>query len=73
MPPKKLHVGCSPLSGTIYAGTLDRTGRCWSSKQDVTGAAVGAVCEHVLLKQGEVRVSLNGKPKFIIKVEEIPE
>ena len=41
--------------------------------QDVTGAAVGAVCEHVMLHQGEIKVSLNGKPKFIIKVEEIPE
>jgi len=70
---KKFHVGCSPLTGTVYAGTLDKTGQCWSSKQDVTNAAVGAVCEHVMLNKGEVKVSLNGKPKFKITVEEIIE
>ena len=70
---KKLHVACSPLTGAIYAGTLDATGSFWLNKRDLTGAAVGAVCEHVMLNKGELEVKLNGKPKFKIMVEEITE
>lgn len=66
----KIHVGCSPITGTIYAGTVLKDGRTWgANKTDVTGAAIGAVCEHVMLNGGEVQVSLNGKPKFKIIVE----
>ena len=34
---KKLRVSASPLTGTIYAGTLLKDGRTWATdKQDVT-------------------------------------
>lgn len=47
--PHKLHVGCSPITGTIYAGTVLKDGRTWgANKTDVTGTAIGAVCEHVM-------------------------
>jgi len=71
---RKLHIGCSPITGTIYAGTVLKDGRTWgSNKTDVIGAAIGAVCEHVMLNKGEVRVSLNGKPKFKITIKEIQD
>lgn len=70
--PHKLHVGCSPITGTIYAGTVLKDGRTWgANKTDVTGAAIGAVCEHVMHNKGEVLVTMNGKPKFKIIVEEL--
>jgi len=42
---KKLHVSTSPLSNTIFAGTILKDGRTWSaSKQDVTmDALVGEI------------------------------
>lgn len=46
---RKLHVGTSPLTNRIYAGHVLKDGATWGDgKQDVTGAACGAVCEHVL-------------------------
>lgn len=70
---RKLHIACGPITGTIYAGTVDKTGQCWSSKQDVTNAAIGAVCEHAMLRGGDLMVTLNGKPKYKVTVEEIAE
>lgn len=71
---KQIHVGTSPLTNRIYAGSVLKNGYTWSAnKQDVTGAACGAVCEHVLANGEPVIVSCNGKPKFRIIVEMIEE
>jgi len=40
-------------------------------KQDVTGAACGAVCEYVLANGEPVMVTCNGKPKYEITVREL--
>ena len=46
---KKLHVAASPLTGTIFCGTVLKGGRIWSAnKQDVTIEALVAVAEHAL-------------------------
>jgi hypothetical protein len=46
---KKLHVATSPLSNTIFAGTVLKDGCTWSaSKQEVTTDALVAVADHVL-------------------------
>ena len=51
---RKLHVGTSPLTNRIYAGHVLKDGATWGEgKQDVTGAACGAVCEHVLANGGD--------------------
>lgn len=48
MSTKKLHVGCSPLTGTIFAGHVLKDGRTWAAnKQDVTVAALVAVAQHL--------------------------
>lgn len=45
---KQLHVGASPLTGRIYAGTVLKDGRTWASgAQDVTVEALIAVMTHI--------------------------
>ena len=69
---RKLHVGTSPLTNRIYAGHVLKDGATWGEgKQDVTGAACGAVCEHVLANGEPVMVTCNGKPKYEITVREL--
>lgn len=69
---KPLHIGVSPLTNRIYAGHVLKDGMTWASnKQDVTGAACGAVCEYVLANGDPVVVSRNGYPAFRITVERI--
>lgn len=58
---KKIHIAASPLTGTIFAGTVLKDGRTWGAgKQDVTIEALVAVAEHALKF---------GKPIEIIKAD----
>lgn len=67
---KKLHVATSPLSNTIFAGTILKDGRTWSSsKQDVTTDALVAVAEHVLVFGKPVVITKNVVPEFEITVK----
>ena len=67
---KNLHIGTSPLTNRIYAGTVLKDGKTWgANKSDVTGSACGAVIEHVLANKGTVTVNLNGKPRYEISVK----
>lgn len=69
---KKLHVGTSPLTNRIYAGTVLKDGHTWGAGvQDVTGAACGAVVEHVLSNKGPVTVLCNGVPTYEISVRKL--
>jgi len=71
---KPIHVGTSPLTNRIYAGNVLKDGMTWAAnKQDVTGAACGAVCEHVIANGEPVVVMCNGKPAFRITVDRIDE
>ena len=67
------HVDCSPITNRIYAGRVDKSGQNWASKSDVTGAACGAVIEHVLTNGEPVTVSVNGEPKYRILVEDLTD
>ena len=46
------HVGSSPITGEIYAGTSKqiKTGSVWINKSHVTDEAIAAVREHMLSK-----------------------
>lgn len=68
---KPLHIACSPLTNTIYAGHVDKAGTAWSSQQDVTGAACGAVANHVIARGGKVVVHRNGEPWVEISAREV--
>lgn len=68
---KKITVGCSGLSGTIFAGTLLKDGKRWSSnKQDVTDMAVNSVAHHLIVKSEELHFDYEGK-KYSLKVVEL--
>ncbi len=69
---KTLHIGSSPITNRIFAGTVLKDGMTWgANKQDVTGKACAAVCEHVIANGGVVEVTCNGKPKYEITVKDI--
>ena len=72
---KKLHISNSPLSNTIFAGTLLKGNQIWSAnKQDVTAEALGAVVDHCLIFQdktgGNVELT-SSTTKFIITIEKV--
>lgn len=65
-----MHIATSPLTNRIYAGQMhDAT--TWRKKTDVTGAACGAVCEHVENAGGTVIVNKNGVPAYEITVKKL--
>ena len=69
----RLHVAVSPLTGTIFAGTVLKDGRTWgSNKKDVTIEALVAVAEHTLdFGQPVIIKKLDGTPEFKITVERL--
>lgn len=71
MAKRKMIVGCSPLTATIFAGTLLSDGKRWSAnKQDVTDTAVGAVAQHLVYREEALEFEMNGK-KYRMEVKEI--
>lgn len=68
---RKIHVGCSPLTGTIFAGIVLKDGRTWGTgKQDVTIDALVAVAEHATKFGRPVEITgPDGKLEYRITVE----
>ena len=68
---RKLHVGCSPLTGTIFAGTVLKDGRTGGTgTQDVTIDALVAVAEHATKFGRPVEITgPDGKLEYRITVE----
>lgn len=68
---KKMHVGCSPMTGTIFAGTVLKDGCTWGTgKQDVTLEALVAVAEHAAHFGRPVEITgPDGKLEYRITVE----
>jgi hypothetical protein len=44
----KIRIGCSPITGTIYAGSVSKTGLWGNNKVDVTDEAIRSVAESLL-------------------------
>lgn len=65
----KLHIGTSPLTGTIYAGTTLKNGTWAANKQDVTLEAIVAVAQHALKFGKPVEITCDGKLEYRITVE----
>jgi len=65
-------VGCSPISGAIYAGNVLKSGMWGAKKHDVTETAVGAVAEHLLHAEEEVCFKIKDK-KYALRVVEVEE
>ena len=70
---KNLHIAASPLTGTIFAGTVLKDGRTWgANKQDMTIEALVAVAEHGLHFGESVMIKkADGTPEFKITVERL--
>lgn len=71
---KKLHVGTSPLTNTIFAGGVLKDGMTWAAnKQDVTIDALVAVAQHVenFGKPVEIRNGKTGQIEYRITVEKL--
>lgn len=68
---KKIHIATSPLTGTIFAGTILKHGTWAAGKQDVTDAAISAVADHILKNGGTVVMgSEDGTPAYEITVKQ---
>jgi hypothetical protein len=68
---EEFKVGCSPLTSEIFVGTVSKTG-LWGKKHNVTDTVVGAVAQHLLQKDEELRFQYKGK-KFALRVVEVKE
>jgi len=70
---KKLHIAASPLTGTIFAGTVLKDGMTWgSNKQDVTIAALVAVAEHTIKFGNPVEITkADGTIEYRITVDKL--
>lgn len=69
---KNLHIATSPLTNTIFAGTVLKDGRTWgTNKKDVTIEALIAVAEHIERFGAPVEItnSKTGEIEFRITVE----
>jgi hypothetical protein len=66
-----LRIQCSPLTGTIYAGRVNKSGTAWAGqKADVTSDVLGAVIQKV--GAGNIiTVNVNGQPAYEIEVRAI--
>jgi len=68
-----LHIATSPLTGTIFAGSVLKDGRTWgANKKDVTIEALVAVAEHAINFGKPVEIQkLDGTPEYRITVEKL--
>lgn len=68
----KLHVAASPMSGSIFAGTVLNAGTWGANKKDVTIDCCVAVARHGLHFGEPIIISkADGTPEFKITVEEL--
>jgi len=70
---KKMTIGCSLVTGTIFCGSLLKSGYEWSSdKTDVTDRAISSVAECLLITNTNLEFNYKGK-KYKLAVEEVTE
>lgn len=72
---KKIHIGCGPLTNTIYAGHVLKNNRWGANKQDVTMSALLAVVQHALNFGEPIEISRadGAGVEYRITVEKIEE
>lgn len=70
---KNIHIAASPLTGTIFAGSVLKDGRTWGvNKKDVTIEVLVAVAEHAVKFGQPVVISKpDGTPEYRITVEHL--
>lgn len=69
---KKLHIATSPITGTIFVGSVLRDGIWGAGKQDLTIEALIAVAEHAVHFGHPVEISKeDGTIEYRITVEKL--
>jgi len=66
-----IRIGTSPITGSIFAGKLNKTGTMWvGEKQDITDEAIGAVAESLLKTKEKLPFTVDGQnyELLVIKV-----
>lgn len=66
---KTIHIGCSPLTDTVYAGYLNKDGQTWCDKVDVTNDFLAAVISRWAGYEQTI-VGSNGK-RYQVTVREV--
>jgi len=70
----KTIAGCSPLTSTIFVGTLLKDGRRWSAnKKDITDTAPMAVAQHLIQLNESIEFNHNNGKKYRLQVVEIKD
>ena len=63
-------VGVSPITGTIYAGKVNKNGTWANGKQDVTDTAPLAVAEHLIKLDEHIEFNYLGE-RWVLKAERL--
>ena len=69
---KQFKAGCSPITSTIYAGNVNDKGMWIGKKHDVTNTAVGAVAQHLLQLNEQMKFVYMGK-EYVLQVVELKQ
>lgn len=69
---KNIKMGYSPLTETIFAGTINKKGDMWLKKEDVTRDFIACIIEFVGINDTRT-IKVDGKDKFIVSIKEIKE
>jgi hypothetical protein len=65
----KTHIGCSPITGEIFAGKLIANGTMWrAGKQNVTNEAFNAVAQSILITDKAMEFTYSDGETYILQV-----
>lgn len=68
---KDFKIGCSPITGEIFLGKLNKKGNMWlEGKTIVTDKAVNAVFDHLNNKKIFYSIEVDGKDKHMILIND---
>ena len=68
---RSFKVGCSPLTGKIYAGNVLKNGTWRGQKHDVTETAPQAVAQHLLHLNVSIEFEYHNGKSYRLQVVEI--
>ena len=64
-------IGCSPLTSTIYAGSILKNGTWGKNKRDVTDTATSAVAQHLMQLDESIEFDHKNGKKYRLQVVEV--
>jgi hypothetical protein len=64
-----IQIGISPITNTIYAGTITKDSKEWKQKKDITGQFIAVMLAK--FPEGEHTITKEGKPVFNLTVKKV--